>query len=92
MCVCVCVCVCMCVCVTVQILKDLALNGRTVILTIHQPRSSIFQMFDNIMLLSEGNPIYFGSSEDAIGCVLYSHPPPLSCVSLLLSYAFGGRR
>ena len=50
----------------VQSLKDLALNGRTVIMTIHQPRSSIFQMFDNIMLLSEGKPMYFGSSDAAI--------------------------
>ena len=31
-------------------------------MTIHQPRSSIFQMFDTIMLLSEGNLIYFGGA------------------------------
>ena len=46
----------------VQALKDLSQNGRTVVMTIHQPRSSIFQMFDTIMLLSEGNLIYFGGA------------------------------
>mmetsp|Transcript_1517 Transcript_1517/g.4382 ORF Transcript_1517/g.4382 Transcript_1517/m.4382 type:complete len:422 (+) Transcript_1517:619-1884(+) len=33
-------------------------------MTIHQPRSSIFQMFDLIMLLSEGNLIYFGGAHE----------------------------
>jgi ABC-type multidrug transport system ATPase subunit len=33
---------------------------------IHQPRSSIFNMFDQLMLLSDGNIIYNGIAFDAI--------------------------
>lgn len=32
----------------------LAKSGRTVILTIHQPRMEIFHMFDRLVLLSDG--------------------------------------
>ena len=36
-------------------LKDLARRGnRTVICTIHQPRTDIFQIFDNIVLMIAG--------------------------------------
>lgn len=32
----------------------LAKSGRTVVLTIHQPRMEIFHMFDRLVLLSDG--------------------------------------
>ena len=38
-------------------LHCLALSGRCVILTIHQPRMEIFHMFDRILLLSNGQVI-----------------------------------
>ncbi|XP_062534762.1 ATP-binding cassette sub-family G member 1-like [Armigeres subalbatus] len=41
-------------------LKDLALSGRCVVCVIHQPSSSILQMFDDLMVLSEGCCIYKG--------------------------------
>jgi len=47
-------------------MKDVALNGRIVITVIHQPRSSIFNMFDRLMLLSEGKVMYSGVSSDAV--------------------------
>ena len=50
----------------VSSLKNLANNGRTIVMTIHQPRSSIFQMFSSIMLLSEGRTIFFGDRQDAL--------------------------
>lgn len=49
-----------------QMLLKLAQNARTIITTIHQPRSSIFQMFDSLMLLSEGRTMYFGPANDSI--------------------------
>ena len=44
----------------------LARNGRTVVATIHQPRSQIFQMFDYLLLLSEGQEMYFGPAKDMV--------------------------
>lgn len=38
----------------VEILRSLALSGRTVIATIHQPNSDTFAYFDKLMLLSHG--------------------------------------
>ncbi|KAJ3092891.1 hypothetical protein HK102_000867 [Quaeritorhiza haematococci] len=44
-------------------LKDLARSGRTVISSIHQPRSDIFTLFDNIVLLARGGRVaYSGRS------------------------------
>ncbi|KAJ8527744.1 hypothetical protein K7X08_015195 [Anisodus acutangulus] len=51
----------------VSTLRDLAKGGRTVVMTIHQPSSRLFYMFDKVLLLSEGNPLYFGRGEDAMG-------------------------
>eukprot|EP00921_Rhytidocystis_pertsovi_P003109 GHVQ01005184.1.p1 GENE.GHVQ01005184.1~~GHVQ01005184.1.p1 ORF type:complete len:741 (-),score=75.98 GHVQ01005184.1:269-2491(-) len=47
----------------VQLLKELSQTGRTVICTIHQPRSQIFSMFDQILLLSSGRVVYHGTTE-----------------------------
>ncbi|KAK4535738.1 hypothetical protein CDCA_CDCA06G1763 [Cyanidium caldarium] len=44
----------------------LARNGRTVVATIHQPRSQIFQMFDYLLLLSEGQEMYFGPAKEMV--------------------------
>jgi ABC-type multidrug transport system ATPase subunit len=51
-----------------QTLKDLAGEGRTVVASIHQPRSSIFAMFDDLVLLSEGSLLYAGP---AAGCLAH---------------------
>ena len=48
-----------------QALKSLADEGRTVVCSIHQPRSSIFAMFDDLLLLAEGTPVYSGPAQDA---------------------------
>ncbi|CAN6879973.1 unnamed protein product [Brassica oleracea] len=50
----------------VSVLWELARGGRTVVTTIHQPSSRLFYMFDKILLLSEGNPIYFGLGSNAM--------------------------
>ncbi|KAI0565719.1 ABC transporter-like protein [Gracilaria domingensis] len=41
-------------------LRHLAKNGRTIVTTIHQPRSSIFHLFDMLCLIAEGRTVYFG--------------------------------
>ena len=39
---------------------------RSVICTVHQPRSDIFQLFDHVMLLSKGKLVYYGESRATI--------------------------
>ncbi|GFP96729.1 ABC transporter g family member 9 [Phtheirospermum japonicum] len=50
----------------VSTLLELANGGRTVIMTIHQPSSRLFYMFHKVLLLSEGNPLYFGECSAAL--------------------------
>lgn len=42
----------------VKILKTLSRSGRTVITTIHQPSSEVFEIFDNLLLLANGQIVY----------------------------------
>lgn len=39
--------------------------GRVIVTTIHQPSSRMFPVFDKLILLSEGHPMYFGAAKDA---------------------------
>eukprot|EP00884_Botryococcus_braunii_P015425 jgi/Botrbrau1/2566/Bobra.0079s0051.1 len=45
---------------------ELANVGHTVIASIHQPRSAIWEMFHKVTVLSEGYQLYFGRPEDAL--------------------------
>ena len=47
-------------------LKDLALAGRTVVATIHQPSSDVFHMFDNLLLLADGHIMFQDKAAGAI--------------------------
>jgi len=48
-------------------LRDLALAfGKTVISTIHQPNSDIYDMFDKLLLIAKGKIIYFNDARLAI--------------------------
>ena len=49
----------------VECIKTLARHGKTVIFTIHQPSSELFEMFDKICLLSEGRLAFIGSKSAA---------------------------
>ena len=46
--------------------RGLATSGRTVIMTIHQPRREAFDLFDKLLLLTKGGKLaYFGPATDA---------------------------
>ncbi|XP_076242451.1 protein scarlet-like isoform X8 [Calliopsis andreniformis] len=47
-------------------LKSFASQGRTVLCTIHQPSSAIFNSFDRIILIAEGRVAFAGCTERAI--------------------------
>ncbi|XP_054796046.1 ABC transporter G family member 21-like isoform X2 [Prosopis cineraria] len=46
----------------VAVLRGMARRGRTVVTTIHQPSSRLYTMFDKVVVLSDGCPIYAGVS------------------------------
>ncbi|KAK6141685.1 hypothetical protein DH2020_024578 [Rehmannia glutinosa] len=50
----------------VQALKNVARSGRTIISSIHQPSSEVFALFDDLLLLSSGETIYFGEAGMAV--------------------------
>ncbi|GAB4485003.1 MAG: ATP-binding cassette domain-containing protein [Raineya sp.] len=50
-----------------DLLKELALEGKLVFVVLHQPSSTVFKMFDKFLILDTGGyPIYYGSPSDMI--------------------------
>ncbi|KAM0786926.1 hypothetical protein ACM66B_002348 [Microbotryomycetes sp. NB124-2] len=49
-----------------QTLRDLASAGRTIIVSVHQPRSDIWDMFDNILLLARGGRTAYSGPRSGI--------------------------
>ncbi|ESO09919.1 hypothetical protein HELRODRAFT_97247 [Helobdella robusta] len=66
-----------------SLLHRLSRNGLTVIFSIHQPRYSIFKLFDTIMLLGAGKVVYHGPACKALDffydqnyqCEPHNNPP-----------------
>lgn len=49
-----------------SLLKKMSNNGRTIILSIHQPRYSIYRLFDSLTLLVSGKLVYHGPAQTAL--------------------------
>ncbi|XP_027150800.1 ABC transporter G family member 7 [Coffea eugenioides] len=49
-----------------ETLRELALDGHTVICSIHQPRGSVYGKFDDIVLLAEGALVYAGPAQETV--------------------------
>lgn len=61
-------------------LSRLARGNRLVLLSVHQPRSDIFQLFDLVVLLSSGSAVYFGPAKDMVPYFTsLGHPCPRYC-------------
>lgn len=50
----------------VATLAGLARKGRTVVVSVHQPASRVYRMFDAVLLLAEGSCLYYGKARDAM--------------------------
>ncbi|KAM9363915.1 broad substrate specificity ATP-binding cassette transporter ABCG2-like [Symphorus nematophorus] len=48
------------------LLKRMASHGRTIIMSIHQPRYSIYRLFDTLTLLVNGKMVYHGPAPNAL--------------------------
>uniref|UniRef100_A0A8C7YZI8 ATP-binding cassette, sub-family G (WHITE), member 2a n=1 Tax=Oryzias sinensis TaxID=183150 RepID=A0A8C7YZI8_9TELE len=48
------------------LLKRMGNNGRNIILSIHQPRYSIYRLFDSLTLLVNGKQVYHGPARSAL--------------------------
>lgn len=51
----------------IETIKEIAIKENCIIISsIHQPSSTIFQIFDNLVILAEGYTVYNGSAKEAI--------------------------
>eukprot|EP00850_Spirogloea_muscicola_P011306 SM000069S20743 [mRNA] locus=s69:581477:585310:- [translate_table: standard] len=77
-----------------ETLRQLAKDGHTVVASIHQPRGSIYTMFDDLLLLADGLVIYSGHADEALsyfgelGHNCPSHSNPAEFLSDLISIDF----
>lgn len=51
----------------VEIMRKLAMQGKTIICTIHQPSSEVFEKFDRLLLMAEGRLAYTGDLKECSG-------------------------
>ncbi|KAJ9201894.1 hypothetical protein DTO164E3_3332 [Paecilomyces variotii] len=74
----------------IRTLKRLAQAGRTVIVSIHAPRSEIWDLFDNVILLARGSVLYSGPVKDSVSYFEdcgYELPPFVNPAEFLIDLA-----
>ncbi|GAB2284796.1 ABC transporter G member 26 [Dionaea muscipula] len=75
-----------------QILQGIAKGGRTLITTIHQPSSRMFHMFNKILVIAEGYPVYYGKAREAMeyfSSLSFVPEIPMNPAEFLLDLATG---
>ncbi|KAF7803509.1 ABC transporter G family member 9-like [Senna tora] len=73
-------------------LCELAKGGRTIVMTIHQPSSKLFYLFQKVLLLSDGTSLYFGKGEyvmNYFSSIGYAPPSAMNPSDFLLDLANG---
>ncbi|EOY09174.1 ABC transporter G family member 15 isoform 2 [Theobroma cacao] len=50
----------------IQVLRNIAHDERIVVCSIHHPSSDVFNLFDDLYLLSGGETVYFGDAQHAV--------------------------
>ena len=50
----------------IKLLKMLARGGRTVICSVHTPSAKLFEMFDHVYIVSEGQCVFQGRGRDIV--------------------------
>lgn len=66
--------------------------GRTIITTIHQPSSRMFHMFDKLLLIAEGYPVYYGKAKESMeyfSSLRFTPQIPMNPAEFLLDLATG---
>lgn len=78
--------------IVVERLKTMAReNKRTVIMTIHQPRSNIFSMFDKLLVIAQGKMLFSAGAHDALEHftkIGYACPPGYNTADFLSNFGF----
>ncbi|CBI18157.3 unnamed protein product, partial [Vitis vinifera] len=76
----------------VSTLVSLANKGKTIVTSMHQPSSRVYQMFHSVLVLSEGRCLYFGKGSQAMSyfeTVGFTPSFPMNPADFLLDLANG---
>ena len=60
-------------------------GGRTIIFSIHQPRFSIFKLFDSLTLLASGRLMFHGPAQEALEYFASAGEAAFSCIPASLT-------
>ena len=72
--------------------RQLAQGGRSIVTTIHQPSSRLYQQLDTVLLLSEGHVMYYGAAHMAMDWfehMGYPCPPGMNIADFMLDLSNG---